>query len=103
MNCSSYLEQIRIQSLDTSIISEKTMSEKQFGQKRQSMEKEIRGSLLLPESEFLDHRKIVIDKIFLLNFPQMQRHHSWNLIDTFLTYPLARVVLDQIPCFWSNI
>ena len=44
LNFSSYLEEIRIQSLDTSIISEQTMSEKQFGQKRQSMEKEIRGS-----------------------------------------------------------
>ena len=39
LNFSSYLEEIRIQSLDTSIISEQTMSENQFGQKRQSMEK----------------------------------------------------------------
>ena len=39
LNFSSYLEEIRIQSLDTSIILEQTMSEKQFGQKRQSMEK----------------------------------------------------------------
>ena len=39
LNFYSYLEEIRIQSLDTSIISEQTMSEKQFGQKRKSMEK----------------------------------------------------------------
>ena len=39
LNFSSYLEEIRIQSLDTGIISDQTMSEKQFGQKRQSMEK----------------------------------------------------------------
>ena len=50
------------------------MSEKQFGQKRKSMEKEIRGSRLVPESEFLDHRKIVTDNIFLLNF------HKCNII-----------------------
>ena len=36
---SCYHEEIGIQSLDTHIISEQTMSEKQFGQKRQSMEK----------------------------------------------------------------
>ena len=79
------------------------MSETQFGQKRRRMEKEIRGSRLVPESEFLDRRNILTDKIFLLNLPQMQCHHLWNLIEIFLTYPLARVVLDQIPCFWSNI
>ena len=39
LNFSSYLEEIRIQSSDTCIISEKIMSENQFGQKRQSMEK----------------------------------------------------------------
>ena len=38
-NISSYLEEIRIQSPDTCIYLEKTMSEKQFGQKRKSMEK----------------------------------------------------------------
>ena len=48
VNFYSYLEEIRIQSLDTCIISEKTMSEKKFGQKRKSMEKEIRGSRLVP-------------------------------------------------------
>ena len=57
MNFSSYLEETRIQSPDLGIISEQAMSEKQFGQKRQSMEKEIRGSRLVPESEFLDCRK----------------------------------------------
>jgi len=36
---SSYLEEIRIQSPDSGIISEQAMSEKQFGQKRKSMEK----------------------------------------------------------------
>ena len=61
------------------------------------MEKEIRGSRLVHESEFLDRRKIVTNNIFLLNLPQMQRHHPWNLIEIFLTYPLTRVVLDQIP------
>ena len=39
------------------------MSEKQFAQKRKSMEKEIRGSRLVPESEFLDRRKTVTDTI----------------------------------------
>ena len=39
VNFSSYLEEITIQSPDIGIISEQTMSEKQFGQKRQSMEK----------------------------------------------------------------
>ena len=63
LNFSSYHEEIRIQSPDTCIYLEKTMSEKQFGQKRQSMEKEIRGSRLVPESEFLDHRKSVTDNI----------------------------------------
>ena len=38
-NFSSYHEEIRIQSPDTCIYLEKTMSEKQFGQKRKSMEK----------------------------------------------------------------
>ena len=41
LNYSSFLEEIRIQSPDTGIISEQTMSEKQFGQKRKSMEKLI--------------------------------------------------------------
>ena len=63
LNFSSYLEEIRIQSPNTGIISEKTMSEKQFRQKRQSMVKEIRGSRLVPKSEFLNHRKTVIDNI----------------------------------------
>lgn len=63
LNFSSYLEEIRIQSPDTGIISEQTMSEKQFGQKRQSIEKEIRGSRLVPESELLDRRKTVTDNI----------------------------------------
>ena len=57
----------------------------------------------MPESELLDRRKTVTDNIFLLNFPQMQHHHIWTLIEIFVTYPLARVVLDQIPCFWRNI
>ena len=39
LNFSSYLEEIRIQSQDTRIISVHTMSEKQFGKKRKSMEK----------------------------------------------------------------
>ena len=39
------------------------MSENQFGQKRKSMEKEIRCSRLVPKSEFLDHSKIVTDNI----------------------------------------
>ena len=43
------------------------MSEKQFCQKRQSMEKEIIGSQLVPESEFLDCRKTVTDNI-VINF-----------------------------------
>ena len=60
---SSYFEEIRIQSLATGIISEQTMSEKQFGHKRKSMEKEIRGSQLVPESEFLDRRKTMRDNI----------------------------------------
>ena len=63
LNFSSYLEEIRIQSPDTGIISEKTMSEKQFGQKRKSMEKDIRGYQLVPDSEFLDRRKTMIDNI----------------------------------------
>ena len=42
LNFSSYLEEFRIQSPDTGIILEETMSEKQFGQKRKRMEKEIR-------------------------------------------------------------
>ena len=46
-NFSSYPEEIRIQSLATCIISEQTMSEKQFGHKRKSMEKEIRGYRLV--------------------------------------------------------
>ena len=60
-NFSSFLEEIRIQSPNTGIILEHTMSETQFGQKRKSMEEDIRGSRLVPESEFLDHRKIVTD------------------------------------------
>ena len=63
MKFSAYLEEIRIQSPDTGIISEQTMSEKQFGQKRKTMEKEIRGSRLVLESEFLDRRKTVTDNI----------------------------------------
>ena len=59
----SYLEEIRIQSPDTGIISEQTMSEKQFGQKRKSMEKEIRGSRLVPEIEFLDRSKTMKDNV----------------------------------------
>ena len=39
LNFSSYLEEIRIQSLDIRIISKKTMSEKQFDQNRKSMQK----------------------------------------------------------------
>ena len=39
LNFSSYLEEIRIQSPDSGIILEQAMSEKQFGQKSQSMEK----------------------------------------------------------------
>ena len=39
------------------------MSEMQFGQKRKSMEKEIRGSQLVPKSEFLDCRTKVTDDI----------------------------------------
>ena len=39
LNFSSYLKEIRIQSPDTSIISEQTMRETNFGQKRKSMEK----------------------------------------------------------------
>ena len=38
-NFSSYLEEIRIQSKDTCIISDETMSEKKFDQERKSMEK----------------------------------------------------------------
>ena len=59
MDFYSYLEEIRTQSPDTCIISKQTMSEKQFGQKRKRMEKEIRGFRLVLESEFLDHRKTV--------------------------------------------
>ena len=39
------------------------MSEKQFRHKRKSMENEIRGSQLVPESEFLYRRKVVTDNI----------------------------------------
>ena len=63
LNFSSYLEGIMIQSPNTGIVSKQTMSEKQFSQKRKSMEKEIRGSRLVLENEFLDHRKTVTDNI----------------------------------------
>jgi len=58
---SSDLEENGTQPTETGIISEQTMSEKQFGQKRQSMEKETRGPRLVPESELLDWRKSVSD------------------------------------------
>ena len=75
LNFSSYIEEIRIQSPDTCIISEQTMSEKQFGQKRKSMEKEIRGSRLVPENEFLDRRKIVTDNI-VSNFESFKQGNT---------------------------
>ena len=85
--------------METCIISDKAMSEKQFGQKRQSMEKEIRGSLLVHESEFLDHRKIVTNNIFLLNLPQMQHHHPWNLIEIFSLILLQEFYLIKFHAF----
>ena len=51
------------------------MSEKQFGQKRQSMEKEIRGSRLVPKSEFLNHRKTVIDNN-VINFESFKHGNT---------------------------
>ena len=75
------------------------MSEKQFGQKRKSMEKETRGSRLVHESEFLDRRKIVTNKIFLLNLPQMKRHHPWNLIEIFSLILLQELYLIKFHAF----
>ena len=63
------------------------------------MEKEIIGSLLVPESEFLDHKKTVTDNIFLLNFPQMQRHHPWNLIEIFSLILLQELYLIKFHAF----
>ena len=75
MNFSYYHEDIRIQSLDTGIISEKPMSEKQIGQKRKRMEKQIRGSQLGPESEFLYRTKIVTNNI-VNNFESFKHGNS---------------------------
>ena len=51
------------------------MNEKQFGHKRKSMEKEIRGSQLVPESEFLDHRKTMRDNI-VNNFESFKQRNT---------------------------
>lgn len=58
----SDLEENGIQPPETGTILEQSMSEKQFGQKRHSMEKETRSSRLVPESEIEDWRKSVTDK-----------------------------------------
>lgn len=57
----SDLEEKGIQPPDTCTISEQTMSEKHFGQKRHTIEKETRSSRLMPESEIQDWRKSVTD------------------------------------------
>ena len=72
----SSIEKIWIQSPDTGIISEQTMSEKHFGQKRKIMEKEIKGSRLVPESGFLDRRKMVTYNI-IINFESF-KHGNCN-------------------------
>ena len=63
------------------------------------MEKEIRGSRLVHESEFLYCRKVVTNNIFLLNFPQMQRHHPWNLIEIFSLILLQELYLIKFHAF----
>ena len=51
------------------------------------------------ESEFLNRRKIVTNNIFLLNLPQMQRRHPWNLIEIFSLILLQELYLIKFHSF----
>ena len=56
------------------------MSEKQFSQKRQRMEKEIRDSRLVPKSQFLDHIKTTTDNI-VINFESFKHGSTEESIE----------------------